>query len=419
MKQFPLYNYKSINKLSNFLNFQDKKSFLFFLKSVKFNSKKYYKIYTLKSKKNRKVFECNSEMKRIHTNLKNCFLKLNTPEYLFSGVKKKSYIDNAKFHKNSKNFYIIDIKKFYPSVTKYKIYTTLISSFKQSHNVADALSDILTVESEGKRFLVTGSPLSQIVAYFINKPMFDKINKLSMAYDIKFSLYVDDLSFSSKKNIPSKFKNELKKIIQYYDYSFSPDKTQSISIHDKSINYPKITGVSVQNNSNLLLPPDREETLLSLVSEFTQLTSLNINDFFDKLDTLNGLTIEALQINPDKYTSEREKINRFVKSFLDSNIKGTRRHIINNFGILDSTIYPRQIIKFSKTYITAITNTSRLLNIISNENFTKEIYKLVNDKFQAFIKKNNEKIQTIKNLNIQHQLVRKIISDCDRGLIYS
>ena len=418
MNKFPLYNYKSINKLSQFLKFKDKKEFNKFLNKLKLDSMSFYKIYKIKNKKNRKVYECNSFIKRIHSRIRNCFKQIEAPEYLFSGVKKKSYINNANYHKNSKSFYIIDISKFYPSITKEKIYKNLISSFNQSHNVADAISDIITIEHEEKRFLVTGSPLSQIVAYFINKPMFDKINKISKQYNILFTVYVDDLTFSSKENIPSKFKYEIQNIIEYYNYSYSTEKIQSKLLHKKTEYYPAITGVAIHNGSKLDLPEERKERLLDFIQDFKKLTNLEVDDFFKNLDKLNGLITEAIQINKDKYFEEKINMDKFVKDFLISNAKKTKEYILNNFSILSETVNLDNINEFSKKYLNAITKTTRLLNIISIEPFREEIHHLINTKYKIFIYNNKSNLDLLSSNPIPNPLINKILSDYKKNKIY-
>lgn len=419
MNKFPLFNYKSINKLSQFLNFKDKKDFNEFLNKLKLDSKSFYKIYTLKAKKNRKVFECKPFLKIIHSKLRNCFNQLDTPDYLFSGVKKKSYIDNAKYHKDSKSFYIVDISKFYPSISKIKIYENLISSFNQSRNVADAISNIITIQFEENRFLVTGSPLSQIVAYFINKPMFDKIQKISKIYDIKFTVYVDDLTFSSKMNIPSKFKHEISNIIKYYKYSYSIEKIQSKSLHRNTKEYPVVTGVSIEYNSILDLPEKRKMHLLKFTEEFMNSTTSDVEIFFKNLDKINGLITESIQVNRKYYIEVKNKVDDFIKNYLIVNKDETKKYILDNYSILNENIEISTITNFAKRYLTAITKTTRLLNIIDDNSFSKEIKEAINEKYIIFSSKNKDNLDLLSNNSIIGPLENKMILDYKKNKIYN
>lgn len=63
--------------------------------------------------KQRLVEVPSSELKTIQKRIKNCLSKCQFPHYIFSGVKGKSYVDNAKFHSGVKYLYKIDISAFF------------------------------------------------------------------------------------------------------------------------------------------------------------------------------------------------------------------------------------------------------------------------------------------------------------------
>ena len=54
-----------------------------------------------------------SELKAIQKRIKNCLIRCRFPEYVFSGVKGKSYVDNAKLHMGVKYLYKIDVSAFF------------------------------------------------------------------------------------------------------------------------------------------------------------------------------------------------------------------------------------------------------------------------------------------------------------------
>lgn len=137
-----------------------------------------------------------------------------------------SYLKNAKLHEGQTFFLLIDIRNFYPSITKAKIKTALIKHCNQSIDVAEFISNIITVDQKKstQRALPTGSPLSQNMAFFSNKQMFDELFKLANAYNIKMSVYVDDVSFSSKSTIPYKFLTSAIHVIKKYGYNIATNK---------------------------------------------------------------------------------------------------------------------------------------------------------------------------------------------------
>ena len=60
-----------------------------------------------------------------------------------------------------------------------------------SPDVAKLLSDITTLN-----YIPTGSPSSQILAYFAYEEMFINMFNVSQEFNCKMTLYVDDLTFS-------------------------------------------------------------------------------------------------------------------------------------------------------------------------------------------------------------------------------
>jgi len=214
---------------------------------------KNYKYWTkIQNGKEREFFECKPLTLGIHKRI-NKLLNINTetaPSYLKSGIKGMSYIKNAEVHNEKKYFLLVDIKNFYPSITKTKIKSLLIRKYNQSSDVAEFLSNTITVNQKktNKRALPIGSPLSQNMAFFINKDMFDEISKLSIDYGINMSVYVDDVSFSSTSTIPFKFLNSVIHIIKKNGYDIASNKLYYGKLKPKNSN-PKskrrldITGV--------------------------------------------------------------------------------------------------------------------------------------------------------------------------------
>ncbi|ORU21299.1 hypothetical protein ACC93_10175, partial [Francisella tularensis subsp. holarctica] len=74
------------------------------------------------------------------------------------------------------------------------------SRINYSPNVANMLALLLTNKNlTNGRHLVQGSCVSQILSFYCNKEMFDEVYKYSKERNITFTLYVDDLSFSSSQ----------------------------------------------------------------------------------------------------------------------------------------------------------------------------------------------------------------------------
>jgi len=244
----------------------------------------YYRYKNDIEKTGREYFKCLDKIDHIHKRLKKLFDDLPKEEYLKSGIKKESYITNAQSHAENNHFFLIDITKFFPSITKTYIKKELILTYKQSSNVAEFISNALTAPQkkiQERRALVTGSPLSQYFAYVINKKMFDQLSILAKKEDIKFSVYVDDLSFSSNKPIGHKFLNKVFGVIKSNGFDISKNKPDKKKFYRGKIgNNSLITGVVVTEDG-LFIPKQREEKIRNNLKKLSKITPQNSD--FDKL----------------------------------------------------------------------------------------------------------------------------------------
>jgi len=286
-----LFNCKSLNKLSKLLCIDTMDEFNSLANKLDTNPMQFYSSFYNKNK--RLVFSIKDrQINNLHKRLIKLF-NVNIPTYLKGGIKKQSNITNAKFHQNNKHFLLLDIKGFYPSVTKSKIETQLMRTYQMSKDVARFISLLITIPQVNKkgqtvRALVTGSPLSTFFAFAINKKMFDELDKLSKTYAITYTVFVDDISFSSKATIPYKFNKIVNRIITKFNYQIHQGKLYRGKISDKTI----ITGVR-KSKYGLRLKVEHKEKITNLLKKDSITTK--------EKDTLIGLIGYAQQINP-KYS---------------------------------------------------------------------------------------------------------------------
>ena len=293
--QCSLYGVKSLNKLQQFLQIKQKNHFKTLSSNINSTPLKYYSPF--KDENKRELFNCSSYITALHKRVMRLF-NIEQASYLKSGVKKESHITNAKEHQNSNFFLLVDIKSFYPSITKSKIKTQLIQTYKQSKDVAEFISNLVTVSQEkalGKRALVTGSPLSQWFAYIINKKMFDELYKVAKEENIIFSVYVDDITFSSKKVVTYKFYTKVYNIIKKYGYRIHQGKMYRGKLGNKT----KITGIQFTKYGFRLLDKHKEKIRKIRDSK----------DCHNQIKSLLGLVNFAVQVNP-KYSKYKYLIEK-------------------------------------------------------------------------------------------------------------
>ena len=172
-------------------------------------------------------------------------------------------------------------------------------TYQQSSNVAEFISNAVTVpqkKANDNRALVTGSVLSQYFAYVINKKMFDELYELSKLNDVIFTVYVDDISFSSKKVLTYKFHQQVYNIIKKYGYNIHNGKVYRGKINNKS----KITGIHITKYGFRLLKKHKEK-----IKELKNKTDIKSKK------SLLGMLNFAIQVNP-KYRRYKKLFNHII-----------------------------------------------------------------------------------------------------------
>jgi len=161
-------------------------------------------------KSGRIIEEPKPQLKLIHQRFARLLAQIETPDYLHSGVKGRSYITNANAHGADDACVKLDIKKFFEDVLEYP------------PDVASRAKQLLTHDGH----LPTGGNASPILSFWAYKPMFDEIDTLARENDCEFTLYVDDMSitgvFANRK-----FQQAARKIIARYGLRAHKAKTFS------------------------------------------------------------------------------------------------------------------------------------------------------------------------------------------------
>ena len=300
----PLYGLKSKKLLKKLLHINNnqmmKQSYIVSLVSP----------YIDKSGKPRLIEPPQEELKTVQKRIKNCLGQIMVPNNVFSGIKGRSYADNARFHvgNNRRNLYKIDLAAFFPSITRDTIYRFFAEDLLCSPDVAQLLTNLTTIDLrkssaknideiceflKGKNVsnynhLISGAPTSQILSYLANHQMFDEMQKLADDNSITMTIYVDDVTFSSEKRISKDFRDKIIAIIRKYNYQISREKVK----HYTKL-YPKlITGVIIDAMGKPVLKNSMRQKIIIAYKDLK-----NDPDNTDIRLRLKGLLIAARQVN--------------------------------------------------------------------------------------------------------------------------
>jgi hypothetical protein len=241
-----------------------------------------YRVFNIEQgEKSRQVEVPKAMLERLHRRLFALLERVEKPQYLHSGVKKRSYITNARAHLGSVPLVKLDIKKFYPSVRAEMVYRFFHDGLQCSPDVAGLLTRLCVFDGH----VPTGSCVSQLLAFFAVKPLFDSIQSLSEDNEVCFTVYVDDMTLSGAR-ATSSILWDVKRLVHAYGLEYHKDRC-----------YPAektkvVTGVLI-DGQRLAVQPSKE---FAMWQQMRALGSGEIEERREALDRLIGSAVAASQI---------------------------------------------------------------------------------------------------------------------------
>ncbi len=261
-----------------------------------------------------------------------------TVNYLFSGLKKRSFINNAEKHLGSKYVLQIDIKGFFPNTNEERIINFFRDKFMIDWDIAKILMLLVTTpkhNSTHSRCLSQGLSTSTILAFLINNSLFEYIYQMSSNRNIDMTLYVDDITFSSIDPISQDFIDKLFGVFKSNRYDVHRGK---ISFSDKKTT-KLLTGLYL-SKCGLKTPSSKH---LELKNKYENLLGMNIKDMSDyrryKQDFLEfaGILNYIHQVEGDYPSKKYVKFKRKFQQFFPSTKKRPKNtHEKNSISILEN-----------------------------------------------------------------------------------
>ena len=275
--------------------------------------------YIDRSNKPRLIEPPQAELKTVQKRINTLLGKIEVPDNVFSGIKGKSYSDNARLHlgESTRNLYKIDLTAFFPSISRETVYRFFFEDLCCSPDVAEILTNLTTIDlemldqkglSEVYDFLaakgvkcynhlISGAATSQILSYLVNHRMFDELQSLSDKNDVIMTVYVDDMVFSSEHKLSSEYRKSVLSLIRKYNYQVSSQKVKGYS---KS--YPKlVTGVIINSEGKATV---KNSLRKKIVVEYEYLRN-NPTDEKSR-QRLRGLITAARQVDKSAYPNIRK-----------------------------------------------------------------------------------------------------------------
>src|SRR5215211_3455710 len=165
-------------------------------------------------------------------------------------VRGRSIVSNALPHVGTSLVFKLDIKDFFPSVSRDRVFRTF-RRVGYSITVANLLTDLTTLGG----YLPQGAPTSPDLANAAAAEMDFRLTRLADARGVVYTRYADDLTFSGENVGARRTKRALERIVR--DCGFRP--------HEKKARYigrggrQQVTGIVVNDKVNW--PRDRRRWL--------------------------------------------------------------------------------------------------------------------------------------------------------------
>ena len=235
-------------------------------------------------KTERRIQKPKPQLEKVHRRVGILLARIETPDFLHSAVKSRSYISNANRHASDKPTVKIDIRKFYPSVRAQAIFHFFRDRMLCAGDVSGILARLLTVDGH----LATGSSASPILSYFAYEDMFGEIESLSVQRRCEMTCYVDDMVFTGP-GATRRLLYDLIKVVRRY--RLRGHKTKVFKASQPKI----ITGVAVTKVGRRL--PNRRQRIIA--EEMVKLGAAQTDaERLAIMRPLTGRLFEAAQVDP-------------------------------------------------------------------------------------------------------------------------
>ena len=201
----------------------------------------------------RTIYAPSEKLKKVQGRIKHLLERIERPSWIYSGMKGKCHVDNALAHQGNGYYVLSDISSFYENCTRDAVYKFFHETMLTAPDVAELLAEITTCKSiEGKQIIPVGSPCSQLLAYFSYREMFNELQSCAKSYGCMLTLYVDDLTVSSKTPIsnPKSMTKQFAKIASAYGHSLKWSKTHYYGAGEFKV----VTGVALDDEGKAFIP---------------------------------------------------------------------------------------------------------------------------------------------------------------------
>ena len=244
----------------------------------------------------------------------------------------------AEKHKNNLYVLKIDIKDFYPSISRQKVYNQFVNIGYNSC-IASLLTSLCITDDCLPQGAVTSAYLANIVCRNLDYRIAGYCNRR----DIVYTRYADDLTFScDNRDALKKVHGMVKKILLSEGFSINSKKTMFLSPKVQK----RVLGITINDNS-IKAPKELKRLVRSMVynSFLTKDYSCNdrIKGYIAYIDSIEPNYISKIKkyiksLYSSEYTLFNEIVDAFNKNKFYSDLPEMKTHCFSDLFLLSTLL---------------------------------------------------------------------------------
>lgn len=176
-------------------------------------------------------------------------------DYAMGFVEGRCVVDNAMRHVGQNYIFNTDLENFFPSIEQPRVWKRFqLSPFNFKRPIANILAGLCCIKEkndDGSFIYVVpqGAPTSPLITNSICDVLDRRLNGLARRFNLHYSRYADDITFSSMHNVykvGGDFRTELKRIVEDQHFRMKESKTRLQKIGERQ----EVTGLIVSSKVN-------------------------------------------------------------------------------------------------------------------------------------------------------------------------
>jgi RNA-directed DNA polymerase len=219
----------------------------------------------------------------------------------------RSIATNALVHAGAGVLVKLDVRDFFPSIRTFRVGQEFIFRGGFAPSLAWMLAGLCTASIQGiPRSLPQGAPTSPSLANATSMRLDLNLARAARLSGARYTRYVDDLTFSFARTLPSRFVEDVAAIVELEGFEVAEEKTQVLYAHDRQA----VTGLVVNASEGDPTRPPREfaRRLRAAVHQAEKFGASEA-----RLAQLEGLAAFMMMTNPTKGQLLFEQIRQMRK----------------------------------------------------------------------------------------------------------